>query len=379
VKNLACIFSLTAALCAQTPWYVQQGGPASGTGSVLSPFPSIQQAIVAASAGDVVVVGPGTYIENIDFLGKPVTVRSSGGAAETMILGDGTRSIVWCINFEGPGSILDGFTLTGGGNTTHGGAVRIHTANPTIRNCVMYGNTSYDGGGITCSSGSGALIEGCTITNNSSAAGGGIRISSSSGATVIRDCIVWGNTAPNGPAISGFPGTVEYCCLEGGWAGVGNLASDPMLAANYTLQVGSPCIGAGSAGDDMGALPTTPSLTLGITQPTGAGAAVRVVIDHGPPAHLAFSLFTIDSANAGGSPTGRLFGLHIPGPIAIQQITSGLPPFATSLDAAGAAVMDVLPLPPVWSGTTFYGVTATVDPLTAIVSASAPVVSYVYL
>lgn len=377
MKTTVLILALSTALFSQPAWYVQVNGSPLGNGGVLSPFPSIQQGIVAASSGDVVVVGPGTYTENIDFLGKPITVRSSGGAAQTTIQGDGTRSVVWCINFEGPGSVLDGFTLTGGANTTHGGAVRIHTAAPTIRNCVMHGNTSYDGGGVTCSSGSGPLIERCTITNNQSAAGGGIRISSSSGATVIRDCIVWGNTAPNGPAISGFPGTVEHCCLEGGWSGAGNIASDPMLAADFTLLPGSPCIGAGSAGGDIGTLQTTPSLTLTAAQPAGPGGAITVDVDHGAPSHLAFSLFSVDPANAAlGS--GRLFGLHIPTSNAVQQITSGVPRFVAVLDGSGRALATVPPLPPAWVGTPLYGVTATVDPATAIVSESSAVIAYVY-
>lgn len=372
----ACLALLPSA-SAQSAWYVQAGS-SGGTGDVLAPLPSIQQAILAASPGDTVVVGPGTYLENIDFMGKAVTVRSSAGALATTIQGDGTRSVVWCITFEGPGSVLDGFSLTGGANTVHGGGVRIHTATPTIRSCLIYGNTSYDGGGITCSSGSGALIEGCTITNNSAAAGGGIRISSSSGATVIRDCIVWGNTAPNGAAISGFPGTVDSCCVEGGWVGAGNIASDPMLASDYSLLPGSPCIGAGSTGNDMGAVPTT-AFALSIYQPAGAGGAVRVDVSNGPPSHLAFSVFTDDSANAAGAlGSGAVFGLHVPLPVAVQQIATFAAPFFMPLDGSGDAFIAVPPLAPALSGTVFYGVTAAVDPATAVVSASAVPVAYAY-
>ena len=48
-------------------------------------YPTIQAAIDAAAAGDTVRVGPGTYNERIDFLGKTVVVESTGGAAETII------------------------------------------------------------------------------------------------------------------------------------------------------------------------------------------------------------------------------------------------------------------------------------------------------
>ncbi len=53
--------------------------------NVPSDFPTIQIAVNLASAGDEIVVAPGTYFEDIDFLGKQATLRSSGGAAVTTI------------------------------------------------------------------------------------------------------------------------------------------------------------------------------------------------------------------------------------------------------------------------------------------------------
>ena len=49
--------------------------------------PTIQTAINVASSGDTVLVAPGTYTENINFLGKAITVKSAKGSSVTIIDG----------------------------------------------------------------------------------------------------------------------------------------------------------------------------------------------------------------------------------------------------------------------------------------------------
>ena len=63
-------------------------------------YPAIQGAIDAAAAGDVVLVGPGTYVENLDFLGKAITVMSIDGPEDTVVDGNQTESVVICQNNE---------------------------------------------------------------------------------------------------------------------------------------------------------------------------------------------------------------------------------------------------------------------------------------
>ena len=79
-------------------------------------YTTIQSAINAAGNGDTVLVAPGTYYENIDFLGKAITVTSSAGAATTILDGSkGQNPAVIFRNNEGSNSIFNGFTVQGGG------------------------------------------------------------------------------------------------------------------------------------------------------------------------------------------------------------------------------------------------------------------------
>ncbi len=64
---------------------------------------------------DEIVVAPGTYyFQNINFLGKAITLRSSDGADVTIIDGTGNFHVVQCVSGEGPDTVLDGFVITGG-------------------------------------------------------------------------------------------------------------------------------------------------------------------------------------------------------------------------------------------------------------------------
>ena len=127
-------------------------------------FNNIQDAINDSNDGDIIVVGPGTYTgygnHDIDFDGKAITVRSMDPndpdiVTATIIDCNGTedepRRGFFFHNGEDENSILEGFTITGGYISDDimaidppfdGGGIYCTGSSPTIRNCIIRGNTA---------------------------------------------------------------------------------------------------------------------------------------------------------------------------------------------------------------------------------------------
>ena len=187
------------------------------------PYTSIQAAITAATTGDIVLVHDGTYVENINFSGKAITVRSANGAASTIIDGNASGSVVTFNSGEGSGSILNGFTIRNGSATGGGGGIYCSSSAPTITNCTITGNTAYTGGGIGCRYASAPTITNCIISGNKAYIGGGIYSRESS--PTITNCTISGNegTATGGGIESDTQSSaiIANCTITGNTAGDG--------------------------------------------------------------------------------------------------------------------------------------------------------------
>ena len=122
---------------------------------VPSEFATIQEAISNAGTldGDVIVVQAATYIENINFFGKAITLQSTDPSdaqvvASTVIDGGGLDSTVICNSGEGPGTVLKGFTITNGFAKVGGGMFNF-LSSPTVIGCDFINNTAEFGGGYS--------------------------------------------------------------------------------------------------------------------------------------------------------------------------------------------------------------------------------------
>ncbi len=189
---------------------------------------TIQDAIDAATNGDTIIVRPGTYVENIDFLGKEITLISEQGPEVTII--DGGKpsnpdygSVVTFINGESPNTILEGFTITNGTgrlrpypwNDYDGAGIYCGIgSSPTIRDNIIMNNWALGGhmrgrgGGIFCDTDSSTKITRNIITNNSSWFGGGIASNQSS--PIISNNLIAQNTSWNGGGIYAYSWYIRF-------------------------------------------------------------------------------------------------------------------------------------------------------------------------
>jgi predicted GH43/DUF377 family glycosyl hydrolase len=191
-------------------WYGASGGTGANyvwqIGYATSPFSidtlyvpqeyaTIQAAIDAAVAENLVLVDDGTYLENINFKGKAITVASrffidgdESHIANTIINGSqptypDSASVVTFRSGEDTTSVICGFTITGGTGTNFfsdaitkrlGGGIFVYYSSATIINNIIESNTishsndAFGGGiGVYSQNANNYIIENNIIRNNS--------------------------------------------------------------------------------------------------------------------------------------------------------------------------------------------------------------------
>lgn len=111
--------------------------------------PTIQEAISAASPGDEIVVAPGVYYEQLDFLGKAITLRSQAGPEQTILDGGQDGAILEMDSSQGRDSVVQGFTFRNAVDS----AIWMNGASATIVDNVFERNAGYHGVALNANGG----------------------------------------------------------------------------------------------------------------------------------------------------------------------------------------------------------------------------------
>jgi hypothetical protein len=200
---LVLFATLLATQASARTWHILNDGSGDA--------PTVQAGIDSSVTGDTVLVHPGTYVENLNFSGKDIVLKSASGPETTILDGSGTPGpVIRLENGETSGAIIEGLTITGGTVIpSNGGGIYCRRTYPIIRFNIIRNNTGNSAGGIRLIGGTlgEAVIEGNVIEeNHSENLGGGIYILRMS--VTIRDNMIVRNYSPDdGGGISARLGT----------------------------------------------------------------------------------------------------------------------------------------------------------------------------
>jgi len=230
-------------------WSLALANPADSlTLHVPSGYATIQAALTAAASGDTVLVAPGTYVgsgnKDLDFAGKSIVLRSSGGAAATVIDCEGSGRGIHFHTNETAAARVEGLTIRGGGVGGSGGAIHCMTASPTITDCVFTANTATNGGAVSVHFFGAPALECCRITGNTAQEGGALHFMYA-GSVVVSECILTGNKADTfgGAVSSRYASSPQLvaCTLAGNTASTGGGAYvyQAALSAERTILHGN--------------------------------------------------------------------------------------------------------------------------------------------
>ncbi len=196
-------------------------------------YQTITAALEAAESGDTVIVEEGTYSQSSGEifpleLKSGVTLKRATTDTLPLILGNNSDTVIYS---EAEDALIEGLAIEEGRAPVRiegrdGGGLYIASGNLEVKDCRIYGNHAFGGGGgVFCATGSRARFVRCYIANNEgSERGGGICCSTGSQVEILN-CRIERNYASLGGGIysENCPTTVRCCAIvfNRGASGVG--------------------------------------------------------------------------------------------------------------------------------------------------------------
>ncbi len=228
------------------------GGVAAGD---LVDGDDIQEAIDAASAGDVIAIPAGVFPVDtpIDLRGKEITLRGAvgkGGLPATILDGGDSSRVMQCVSGESSQTRIQNLAIVNG-QATEGAGLRIVASSPRVEGCLFEANVSETAGCFPCPPGQGSTP----------ADGGAVWIDQ--GLPGFVDCVFQGNVAAEGAAIWARDAALALrnCTFQdhvagGGaiWADSSVLDLDDVEFLNNRNLVGDPVFSGGAIRLENGSL-----------------------------------------------------------------------------------------------------------------------------
>ena len=191
------------------------GSDSTGDGSFESPYATIGYALSEMNSGDMVLVGPGVYNENISTYNMSGSMFGFAGSDSTVINGNGQGTILEIIQGDW---LVGGFTFTNGYADVNGGAVYVNRGTIMMGDNLFIGNTAESEGGALFATNSNVMLDSCRFINNSTNNfdGGAMKVSSydslSSTMVSVSNTLFMGNSARAGAGA--FLGTSNSAYMD---------------------------------------------------------------------------------------------------------------------------------------------------------------------
>jgi VCBS repeat-containing protein/parallel beta-helix repeat protein len=184
-------------------------------------YVTIQAAVDDSDPGDVITVGAGSYVEDVDVT-EAVTLTGAGAATTTIRGPAGGGGATVRVSAEGVA--VSGFTITRAasaatwdqGLNTAGVAVEGQANSVDVRDCVFTGNRD----AIDIADSDGSWIQGNTIDNNRT----GLRLSGQTNSTTVKQNLITNNWAlgvlfVDGPGADATGSAFSENVITGNWYG----------------------------------------------------------------------------------------------------------------------------------------------------------------